>query len=198
VNIVFKPTAKFRTEDHNAVLARITERNAKGRTLRAKDAAIQKSIDNEESNDPNLKSRLSDLISGRSPTPPTPWEVQRHAVKVEIQDNDDDLDFLSAKARQFEIEAEKKMVDDARPQIVAAEKEIFETFSKLFNQVLPYWQAKRHLHGNSVRTYDLFANSFDTILGVPSDLNSAWAELFREGIAAGYISKMPAALLPKR
>ena len=89
------------------------------------------------------------------------------------------------------------MLEDARPQIESAEREIFETFLKLHSQVLPHWQTKRELHGNSVRTYDLFANSFDNLLGVPSDINSMWCELMREGIAAGYISKMPAALRPK-
>ena len=116
---------------------------------------------------------------------------------VEIRDDEDDLSFLEGKAKLFEIEAQKKMLDDARPQILAAEKEIFETFSKLYNQFLPYWQTKSHLHGNSIRTYELFANSFDNFLDVPVNINSAWCELFREGIAAGHVSKMPQALRPQ-
>jgi hypothetical protein len=89
------------------------------------------------------------------------------------------------------------MLESARPQIEAAEKEIFETFLKFHTQFLPYWETKRALHGNSIRTYDLFANSFDNLLGVPSDINSMWCELFREGIASRYVSKMPVALRPK-
>jgi hypothetical protein len=198
VSISFKLISKFRSDDHQAVLARIAELNAKGKALRAKRDSINKSIANDESSDPNLKTRLSDLISGRSPTPPTPWDVQLHAVKVEIRDNDDDLDFLAGKAKAFEIEAEKKMLEDARPQIVAAEKAQWDAFVLLYETFVPVWQAKRALHGSSIRTYDLFAASFDNILGVPSDINSVWCELFREGIAAKHVSRMPSALAPKK
>jgi hypothetical protein len=198
VNITFQQTSKFRTEDHKAVLALTAERDKTGKALRAQRDAFQKSMANDESTDSNLASRLTDLIAGRKPAMPTPWDVRLREVQIKLRDNDDDLDFLAGKAKAFEIEAERKMLDDARPQIVAAERELFETFLKFYNQYLPYWQAGRHLRGNSIRTYELFANSFDSILGVPVDINSAFCELFREGIAAGYISKMPPALRPKQ
>jgi hypothetical protein len=198
VTITFKDKAKFRADDHNAVLARITERDATGKTLRAERDAIQRSMANEESTDPNLASRLTDLIAGRKPAVPTPWDVRLREVQIKIRDNDDDIDFLAGKAKAFEIEAERKMLEDTRPEIVTAERAMWDAFVNLYDKFLPVWQAKRHLHGNSIRTYDLFANSFDDLLGVPSDLNSVWADLYRNGIASGYIKKMPAALAPKR
>jgi hypothetical protein len=89
------------------------------------------------------------------------------------------------------------MLDDARPQIVAAEKAMFDAFANLYDKFVPVWNAKRHLHGNSIRTYDLFLNSFEEFLGIPVGVNPAWTQLFREGIAAGHLSKMPQALRPK-
>jgi hypothetical protein len=196
VTITFKPIATFRNEDHKALLARTAELNAKGKTLRVKRDAINKSIANDESDDPNLKTRLADIIAGRSPMPPTPWDVRLREVQIEIRTNEDDLDFLEGKSKFFEIEAQKKMLDDSRPQIVAAEKAMWAAFENLYDKFVPVWQAKVSLHGNSIRTYELFANSFEEFLGVPVGVNPAWCELFREGIKAGHVAKMPVALRP--
>jgi hypothetical protein len=143
--ITLKPTATFRSDDHKAVLGRITELNAKGKTLRAKRESTNRSIANEESNDPNLKSRLSDLIAGRSPAPPTPWDVRLREVEIEIRDNEDDIEFLSGKDRIFEIEAQKRMLDEASPQIVAAEKAMWDAFVNLYEKHLPVWPPARQL-----------------------------------------------------
>jgi hypothetical protein len=89
------------------------------------------------------------------------------------------------------------MLEDARPQIAGAEKAMWDAFVNLYEKFVPVWEAKRTLHNNSIRSYELFANPFDEFLGVPSDVNSLWAEAFRQGIAAKYVSKMPKALLPK-
>lgn len=197
MSITFKPTDKFRTDDHKAVKARTVEKNANGKTLRTERDKIQKSIIAEESNDPNLATRLADLIAGRKPTVPTPFDVRLREVQIKIRDNDDDLDFLAGKDKAFEIEAQKLMLEDAAPQITAAEKALWDAFVNLYDKFLPVWVAKRELHNNSIRTYQYFADPFEEFLGVPSDINSLWAEGFRQGIAAKYIAKTPAALRPK-
>jgi hypothetical protein len=194
--INFKPEANYYSEDHKALLARTAELNPNGKTLRAKRDKIQKSIANDESDDPNLKTRLADIIAGRSPTPPTPWDVRLREVQIEIRTNEDNLDFLAGKEKIFAIEAQKKMLDDSRPQIVAAEKAMFDAFANLYDKFVPVWNAKRHLHGNGIGTYELFANSFEEFLGIPVGVNPAWCELFREGIKAGHIKAMPVALRP--
>jgi hypothetical protein len=198
VTITFKPIDKFRADDHKALLASTANLEKLRKAECAERDKVQKSIADEESNDPNLATRLTDLIAGRKPTVPTPFDVRLREVQVKIRDIDNDLDFLAAKEKQFEIEAQKRMVDDARPQIVAAEQAKWEAFVNLYEKFVPVWTAKRALHNHSIRSYDLFADSFDDFLGVPSDINSMWCELFRQGFAAGYIKKMPAALVPKR
>lgn len=195
-NIAFKPVQAFRLDDHKAVLARIDEKKAIVKPKKAKRDSINKSIANSESSDPNLASRLTDLIAGRNPAVPTPWDVQLHEVLCEIRDVEDDIEFLSGKAKIFEIEAEKRMVDDARPQINAATKAMWDAYVNLFEKYALVWNAKRHLRNNSIRTYELFNDSFEEFLGIPVGVNPAWTELFREGIKAGHISKMPQALRP--
>jgi hypothetical protein len=198
LTITFKPIETFRTEDYKANLMNSAKIKA---SLKEDDCPerdkLKAAIDRNENSDVAPELRIKALAEGRSLPVPATLEARFHEVQVKIRSKNDALDYLADKAKLFEIEAQKKMLDDARPQIVATEKEIFETYSKLFNQVLPYWQARCHLHGNSIRTYELFANSFDEFLGVPTDINSAWCELFRQGIAAGYISKMPPSLRPK-
>jgi hypothetical protein len=73
---------------------------------------------------------------------------------------------------------------------------MWAAFENLYNTFVPLWQAKVTLHGNSIRTYDLFVNSFQEFLGIPQGVNPAWTELFREGIKAGHIKAMPVALRP--
>jgi hypothetical protein len=195
-NITFKPEANYYSDDHKAVRALTAEKPANIKTKKAKRDKILKSMDN-ESSEPTLTARLDDLIARRVSTPPTPLDVQLREVQIEIRDEEDDLIFLDGKEKLFQIEAQKRMLDEAKPQIVAAERELFETFSKFYSQYLPYWQARQTLRGNSIRTFELFSNSFDEFLGIPVDINSAFCELFREGIKAGYISRMPTALRPK-
>jgi hypothetical protein len=195
--ITFKPVPTFRLDDHKAVIAVIDERKAKVKVKKAKRDKINKAMANDETTDPNLAARLTDLISGRKPAVPTPWDAQLHEVKCEIRDDENDIEFLSGKAKIFEIEAERRMVDEARPQIAAHTQALWDAYVKLYEAFVPVWQAKRHLHGNSIRTFELFNDSFEEFLGVPVGVNPAWTELFRQGIAAGHIKQMPPALRPR-
>lgn len=197
-HIIFKPIDTFRIEDHKANLLNSTkiEASLKQEDYPARDK-LKAAINRNETSDVAPELRVTALAEGRSLPVPATLEAQLYEVQVRIRDKNDALDYLAGKAKLLEIEAQKRMLDDARPQIVAAEKEIFETFTKLYNQYLNYWQSRQTLRGNSIRTFELFSNSFDEFLGVPVDINSAWCELFREGIAQGYVAKMPAALRPR-
>jgi hypothetical protein len=197
VTITFKPEVTFRTDDHKANLMNSAKISASLKPDYKERDELKAAIDRNETSDVAPELRIQALAEGRSLPVPATLEARHREVQVRIRDKHDALDFLDGKEKIFKIESQKKMLDDARPQIFAAEKEIFETILKLHAQVLPYWQAKRELHGNGVRTYELFANSFDEFFGIPVDVNSPFCELFREGIAAGHVRKMPAALLPR-
>jgi hypothetical protein len=94
--ITFKPEANFYTDEHKAVLALKAEKIASVKIKKAKRDKIRKSMDSATS-EPTLTSRLGDLIARRTPTPPTPLDVQLREVQIEIRDEEDDLTFLDGK-----------------------------------------------------------------------------------------------------
>jgi hypothetical protein len=198
-NITFKPIQSFYSEGHKANIANTAKINAKVKDLCTECDAIDASIAaNEDMKDPNPEARIAALADGRD-APPTvpPPSARRLEILYDLRDCNEALDYLAGKDKIFKTEAGRRMVEDARPQIVAAEKELFELLTKIHEKYLPYWQAMRSLLSNSIGTNGLFANDIDDVLGVPTDVNSGWADIFRGGVASGYVKKMPAALRPK-
>jgi hypothetical protein len=199
VSIQFKPIESFFSDDDKAILANTAKLNANGKALRAKRDALTARIDKGETpTGPDIKARIASLIDGKPVAEVASLEAQRLEVLYAIRDNEDALDYLAGKEKTFRAEAGRKMVLDQKTQIVAAEKAIFEKFGELYQTFVPVWQAKRELLNNSIGTYGLFNNDFDEIMGVPTDINAPWADLFRQGVAARHISKMPAALTPRK
>jgi hypothetical protein len=198
VTITFKPIQSFFTEDDKAILAGIEKLTANGKALPAKRDALTAAIDKgEKPTGQDIETRIANLIDGKSVAPVTSLEAQRLEVLYAIRDNEDGLDFLFGKKQIAHAEAGRKMVEAAKTQIVAAEKAIFDKLAELYDVFVPFWLAKRELLNNRIGTYGLFNNDVDEVLGVPTDLNSPWADLFRQGVVAGHIKKMPAALIPK-
>jgi hypothetical protein len=104
-NITFKPIETFRNNDHKAVRGLKAEKIAGGKIKKAKRGKIQKSMSSDESTDPNLASRLADLIAGRKPAVPTPLDVQLREIQIEIRNNEDDISFLGKVLRSRSREA---------------------------------------------------------------------------------------------
>jgi hypothetical protein len=196
--IEFKSIESYFTEDDKAVIANTAKLNANGKTQRAKRDALTARIDKgETASGPNITSRIANLIEGKPVGEVASLEAQRLEILYGIRDNEDALDYLAGKEKTFRTVAGAKMVEAAKTQIVASEKEIYDAVQTLFNAFLPYWHAKRHLLNNGHPTLGQFTSPLDELLGVPVDVNSGWADIFRHGVAAGHIRKTPKELAPK-
>jgi hypothetical protein len=197
VTITFKQIESFLTDDDKALIANKAKLTANGKQLFAKRDALTAAIDKGgKAAGPDLKTRIANLIDGKPAAPVASLEAQRLEVLYAIRDNEEALDYLAVKEKAFRAEAGQKMVEAAKPQIVAAEKEIYDAVQTLFNAFLPYWTAKRSLLGNSITTLGLFGSPIDEILGVPVGVNSAWSDLFRHAVERGHL-RMPKELMPK-
>jgi hypothetical protein len=194
--ITFKPEPIFHGDDLKANLANATKIKESLKDDYKERDKIKAAIDRNENSDIAPELRIKALAEGRSLPVPATLESRLYEVQVQIQSKNDALDYLEGKKKLLQVDAQKKMLDDARPQIAAATQAMWDAYVNLFEKYATVWAAKRHLRGNSIRTYELFNDSFEEFLGVPVGVNPAWTQLFREGIKAGHISKMPAALRP--
>lgn len=196
-NIIFKPKETFRTEDHKANLMNSAKIQA---SLKAEDYPerdrLEAAIERNEDSDVAPELRIKAHAEGRTLPVPATLEAQLYEKKVVIRDKNDALDYLADKAKAFEYEAGRKMVEAAKPQIVAAEKEIYGTVQTLFDQYSAFWTAKRQLINNGVPTLGLFDCPLDEVMGIPQGANSAWYVLFKHGVERGCL-RMPKDLLPK-
>jgi hypothetical protein len=195
--ITFKPEPTFHGDDLKANLANAAKIKVSLPEDYKERDNIKAAIDRNENSDVSPELRIQAIAEGRSLPVPATLESRLHAVQVKIQSKNDALDYLAGKEKLLREQAQKRMVDEARPQIAAQTQALWDAFANLYEKYVPLWQARRHLHGNSVRTFELFNDSFEEFLGIPQGVNPAWSELFRQGIKAGHIRKMPAALAPK-
>jgi hypothetical protein len=197
-NITFKDRSSYFSEDDKALIAAKVKLTANGKQLFAKRDAFTAAIDKgEKATGPNIKTRIANLIDGKPVAEVASLEAQRLEVLYAIRDNEEALDWVAVQIKKVEDIAGAKMVEAAKTQIVASEKEIYDAVQTLFDRFLTYWTAKRQLLNNSVTTLGLFGCPLDEILGVPQGVNSAWSDLFRHAVERGHISKLPKELLPK-
>jgi hypothetical protein len=195
--ITFKPEANFYIADHKANLMNSAKIKASLPEDYKERGELKAAIDRNESSDVSPELRIQAIAEGRSLPVPATLESRLYEVKVKIQSKNDALDYLAGKEKIFRVEAQKRMLAEARPQIAAATQAMWDAYANLFEKYATVWDAKRHLRNNSIRSYELFNDSFEEFLGIPVGVNPGWCQLFREGIAAKHIGKMPAALRPK-
>jgi hypothetical protein len=197
MTIKFKPIESFDTEDDRKNIASAAKLKAAAPDLYAKRNALAAAIaqGGENPAEPDKATRFANIADGKR-TPVPSLKDQLREVLIAIRDNDEAQDFYAVRVNEGRKQAGKKMVLDQKPAIVAAEKELFDIFVHFHERYVRYWQAERYLRGNSISTCELFANDFDEILGAPTAVHSEFAELLRQGVAAGYI-KMPKELMPK-
>ena len=193
--IKYNPKDSYYTDEHKKNLANAAKLKATAKDLYAQRDAIFAAIAKGENPDPNPEARLVALAEGRSAPPPTTLSARRLEILYAIKDSDSAQDYLAEKLNSAEKAAEKKMVEEAKPQIVAAEKAVYDAVQTLFAAFLPYWAAERHLLGNGISPLGLFNSPLGELLGAPMAPHSDWAELFRHGVAQGHISKMPKELV---
>ena len=190
-----KELSAFYTDEDRKDFASTVRLTALVKDLRAELAAGDAARD--ENIELNAEARIASVISGTDAAPPKPWATRRTEIRYAERDIEEALDHLAVKAKAAEKEAGRKMVADAAKQILASDTEVFSAVQNLFEVYLPNWQAKRKLLNHSIGTYGHFSSELDQMLGIPTDLNSAWGDLFRTALAKGFIKKMPAELSPR-
>jgi hypothetical protein len=192
--IQFKTEQSYYTEADKQNIANEARLKAEATELHAKNNAFNAAFaSGENPAESDRATRIAQYVDGKRVRVPSFKEQQIENLR-EIRLNDEALDFVAVKVNDGKRVARRKMVQEAKPQIVAAEKKIYDAVQTLFDAFLPYWTAERQLRGNGISPLGLFNSPLGELLGAPMAPHSDWAELFRHGVSQGHISKMPAVL----
>jgi hypothetical protein len=190
---------KYYTPEENAFFAKDKEFAADIKKLIAELAAIDADEENDKIPGHGLKARVESLINGTTlATPKTNAERRTENLHAR-QRKEEARDYLADKIRIAKHAAGERLAKDRKPVTDAAEKLVAEKFIGFYDAYYASWKMKRNLLNDGIGLYGSFNGSsgVDEALGIPVDVNSRWADLFRDFVAAGNISKMPAALRPK-
>jgi hypothetical protein len=115
-------------------------------------------------------------------------------IQIARRDVEQARDYLAGKMRKANYDAGARKAKHDKPATEAAEKLVAEKFLAFYEAFLASWKMQRNLLNAGIGTYGAFNGSSQIVdlLGVPVGPNSAFAEIFRDLIAAGHVRKMPA------
>jgi hypothetical protein len=190
---------KYYTPDENAFFAKDKEFAADIKKLIAELAAIDADEENDKTPGHGLKARVESLINGTTLATPKTHAERRIENLQTRQRKEEARDYLAGKIRVAKYAAGERLAKDRKPDTEAAEKLVAEKFIGFYDAYHAVWKMKRNLLNDGIGLYGSFngSSSVDDTLGIPVDVNSRWADLFRDFVAAGHIKRMPQALLPK-
>jgi hypothetical protein len=190
---------KYYTDDERAIFARDKDLEATGKRLSADLAAVDASIAAGEPSDPNPEARLDSIVKNIPLAMPRSWADRRTEIQYGKRDVENARDYLADKIRVANHAAGERLAKHNKPATEAAEKLVAEKFLGFYDAYHASWKMKRNLLNDGIGLYGSFNGSsqIDEFLGIPVDINSRWADLFRDFVAANHIRRMPPALLPK-
>ncbi len=185
---------KYYTDDERAIFARDKDLEATGKRLRRDLAVIDASIAAGENADPNPEQRLDALVKGITLATPRSWADRRIELLYANRDVEQARDYLADKIRVANLAAGERLAKHNKPATDAAEKLVAEKFLGFYDAYHASWKMRRTLLNDGIGLFGSFNGSsqIDDFLGIPVDVNSPFAEIFRDFVAAGQIKRLPA------